>query len=275
MKVTPKINIAFEGTKLSSRQLQALLAVAETHSQNQAAGKMGISVPVLHRYIKEAEQKVGTELISSTPRGSELTGIGERIIQTYKRYDRRLVDRDRLTLACTPITQYLAFKAVENLEKGGTKVDIIIGNDELNLHYIDLELVDLAIFDDPIYIYKEKDMFPVRDVAEVVKDTLIHVFKGKDYLRYNFGAQRIGFRGLEVSGSEYAIRENTSSLDRLLNSNYSFFINRSLALMNELDLESQTDSSLYKHSIFAVKTGDGGGVELLLQELKEGKKYFF
>ncbi len=275
MKVTPKINIAFEGTMLSSRQLQALLAVAETHSQNQAAGKMGISVPVIHKYIKEAEQKVGAELTSSTPRGTVLTSIGERIVQTYKRYDKRLEERDRMTLACTPITQQLAIKAVEHLEKEGTKVDILIGNDELNLHYINLELVDLVIFDDPVYIYKEKDMFPATDVVEVVKDTLIHVFKGKDYLRYNFGAQRIGFRGLDVSGSKYTIREYSSSLDRLLSSNYSFFINRSLALMNELDLKSHTDSRLYMHTIFAVKTGEKEGLELVLHILKEGKKYFF
>jgi hypothetical protein len=185
------------------------------------------------------------------------------------------MDRNRLTLACTPITQYLAIKAVENLEKSGTKVDLIIGNDELNLHYIDLELVDLVIFDDPVHIYKEKDMFPEKDTVEVVKDTLIHVFKGKEYIRYNFGAQRIGFRGLEVSGSEYTIMENTSSLDRLLSSNYSFFVNRSLVLMNELDLEGQADSKQYIHSIFAVKTGEREGIELLIQNLKEGKKYFF
>ncbi len=269
MEILPDLRLVVDGVHISLRQIQVLIAIADTHSQNQAARVLGISVPVLHRYIKDLEQKLGMELISTTPRGTILTAHGKEILEAHKRFENRLTVRQNPAVACSPLFSDLVLKAISPLEREGYQINMLIGDDELNYYYMEMGFVDVVIFDDPIYIHKEKKDYEELEIVEVVKDTLIHVHRGKRYLRFKYGAQRIGFSNLDLQGVDYEIAGETRDYNQLLSSDNSFFINRSLALKEELDLKSHTEPKLLMHSIFAVRAGKGEELDILMNRLEQ------
>lgn len=264
MKILPDVRLIVEDVRISLRQIQVLLAIASTNSQNQAARILGISVPVLHRHIKDMEEKVGVDLISTTPRGTELTESGREIIEAYKKFENRLKVRQKSIVACSPIYSHLVLEAVSAAEREGYEIDMLIGDDELNNQYLEMGLVDVVLFDDPIYVYREREAYQKPEVVEVVKDTLIHVYHGNKYLRYKYGAQRIGFSNLDLENVNYKIVGETRDHKQLFVSGHSFFINRSLAIREGLDLESHTPSKMLIHSIFAVRIGEGEELDALI-----------
>jgi DNA-binding transcriptional LysR family regulator len=76
---------------LSSRQLRAVLAVAENRSFIAAAAALKISQPALTRTIKQIEQALGVELFSRTTRqvttthaGKEFVALAERLLSDFK-----------------------------------------------------------------------------------------------------------------------------------------------------------------------------------------------
>ena len=59
MDISVESSQVINGRKVSVRQLEALLAVQEEGSQTAAARRLGISVPVVHKYIRAVEEAVG------------------------------------------------------------------------------------------------------------------------------------------------------------------------------------------------------------------------
>ncbi|UCE37294.1 MAG: LysR family transcriptional regulator [Thermoplasmata archaeon] len=267
MNILPDIRLTIDGVNISILQLQALIAIATTRSQNKAAQTLGISVPVLHRRIKDLEEKLGIKLILGTPRGTVLSEHGNEMVNTYKRYQSRLKNRTNPCIACSPLYSHLIMEVVSPIEREGHQIDMFVGDDMLNKLYLDMGLVDIVVFDDPIYVHREKEAYEYYEVAEVVKDTLIHVNMGKKYIRYKYGAQRIGFSNLDIKGKKYKIVRETRDYNQLLKSGHSFFINRSLAKREGLDLQSQTEPSQLMHSIFALNVGKGDELDLLMRKL--------
>jgi molybdate transport repressor ModE-like protein len=267
MKIKPDVRLVVDDVPISLRQTQVLIAISSTKSQNQAARILGISVPVLHRHIKDMEQKLGMDLISTTPRGTILTESGREIIEAHKKFENRVKVRQKPIVACSPVFSHLVLQAVSAVEREGYEIDMLIGDDELNNQYLETGLVNVVVFDDPIYIYREREAYQKPEIVEIVKDTLIHVDRGNTYLRYKYGAQRIGFSNLDLENVNYKIMGETRDYKQLLNSGHSFFINRSLAMRKGLDLESHTPSKMLIHSIFAVRIGEGGELDALMHTL--------
>ncbi|UCG68701.1 MAG: LysR family transcriptional regulator [Thermoplasmata archaeon] len=252
---------------ISTRQIEVLTTIASIKSQNKAAKALGISVPVLHRHIKDLENKLGMNLISTTPQGTILTENGRKIIEEYNRFLKRTEPTQKPVVACSPLFSNLVLEAVSAAEREGYEINILIGDDELNNNYLSMGLVDVVIFDDPIFVYRMKETDQRHEIKEVVKDTLIHVNRGNKYLRYRYGAQRIGFSNLDLEGVSYEVVGETRDFMRLLKSENSFFINRSLAVREGLDLVSDTPLNLLIHSIFALRMGEGDELDVLLQQL--------
>jgi hypothetical protein len=125
-------------------------------------------------------------------------------------------------------------------------------------------LMDLVLLDDPLYAYEIEDA-QIDDIAE---DRLIHIDKGPSYMKYRYGAQRIGFRHLDSIGIKYSIDSSTRYLPALFRSNKSYFINESLALKKGLRLSSATDPKLLTYWILAIHRGEKESVAWLLRELK-------
>ncbi len=267
MKILPEVRLVVDDVPISFRQIQVLVTIASTKSQNQAARILGISVPVLHRHLKELEEKLDVDLISTTPRGTELTKDGREILEAYKKLENRLKVRQKPIVACSPIFSHLVSEAVSSVERGGYEIDMLVGDDELNNHYLNMGLVGVVVFDDPIYAYRERESYQKPEIVEIVKDTLIHVYHGKKYLRYKYGAQRIGFSNLDLEGVNYKIVGETRDYKQLIKSGHSFFINRSLAIREGLDLESHKQSKMLIHSIFAMRIGGGEELDALMHRL--------
>ncbi len=93
------------GHVVTNRQLEVLKMVAVTGSKTSAAKRLGISVPVVHRYISSIEESVGSPVTKSTPAGTVLTDEGKKIVLTYDSMELRCRDDHGFTVCCSPVTE--------------------------------------------------------------------------------------------------------------------------------------------------------------------------
>ena len=266
MEIYPQISVLIEKKRITTRQLEVLAEISKTRSQTQASKKLGISTPVLHKYIKRAEKELGFPLIFTTPTSTRLTPEAIEIVKTYKRFIRATTPHRNLAVACTPITQDLLLESLSDLEKADRIFDVYIGDDRTNLKLIDSGKVDLVFFDDPLYVYEHEGDFNYQEIAF---DTLYHIFKGNSYFKFRYGAQRIGFSHLKSKNIEYRLEGNLSGLESLLNCGMSFFINQSTVIRKRLELTSKTQVSTFNHAIIAMILVENERLCELLSEMKK------
>ncbi|MDY6866033.1 MAG: LysR family transcriptional regulator [Halobacteriota archaeon] len=272
MKIIPQISLLIGDKRLSIRQLEALSEISKTRSQTQAARILGISTPVLHRYIKRGEGELGFSLIKTTPTGSILTPEGIEIVNAYKRYLKATLPPNRdISIGCSVITQYLLLESLSSLEEDGGIFNVYIGDDETNRRLLELGELDLVIFDDPLHVYDyEGDLL----YKEIAFDTLYHVYRGKSYIKYRYGAQRIGFKHLISEGIDYRIEYNTSSVSPLLSGKLSYFINQSIVSRLDLSIKSDTSPRTFKHAIIAMILRESDELFKLVSEMKRHAEKF-
>ena len=75
MKVEARTEIVINGESVTHRQLEALDAVARLGSMSGAAKEMGVTVPVVHRYLANIESAAGEPVSKSTPSGRGKRGF--------------------------------------------------------------------------------------------------------------------------------------------------------------------------------------------------------
>ncbi|MCL1984170.1 MAG: LysR family transcriptional regulator [Methanomassiliicoccaceae archaeon] len=253
---------AMSGRKrITDRQTEVLKAVHEHGSINAAAASLGISASVAFRHIKEAERSVSETLLRSTPRGSVLTEAGKEVLGAIASAGERLSYDRRFTVACSPVTEELLMSAISSV---GTDADLVISDDEMNMRMLRKEETDLVILDDPVHVFDDDSL----QWQEIGLMGMVHVDKGSSYIRYRYGAQRIAFRQLDTIGKEYSIDSETLSLNDLLDSGKSFFIDEVLLMRKGMRLHSSTDPALLRHSILAVYRRTTPAVERLIGELQ-------
>lgn len=123
----------------------------------------------------------------------------------------------------------------------------------------------MVILDDPLYLMDVKGYGS--DVIGYMD--MVHVDRGRRYVRYRYGAQRIAFRQLDMMGVNYVVEGEMLSLDDLLGSGRSFFVDEILLLREGIKLQSHTDPRLLRHAIMAVYANESRDIDALLQELKQ------
>ncbi|HPT73761.1 MAG TPA: LysR family transcriptional regulator [Methanomassiliicoccaceae archaeon] len=246
-EIEPSVSLRVGGRHLTTRQLEVLSAIHREGSQNRAAARLGISTSVLHRYVSQMEGKVGRPLVVTSPAGSELNELGLRIAMEYEALEARMGRGTSMVVGGTIVTEELLLNALSKMDREGL-CELIISDDARNLKDFQAGMMDLMVVDDPLYLYDLEDVI----WQEVATDRLLHVDNGPKYGRFMYGAQRIGFRHLELTGSRYEVEGAYRSLSALQRSGLSFFVNESLALRKRLDLRSATDPSLLEHRINAV-----------------------
>ncbi len=265
MEIEPWPGLYVDSEKVTKHQLDILVMISRTHSQTQSARKLGISVPVLHRYIRNLEKRIGYELIITTPNGTWLTPEGKRIVREYKRYQ-KIIEQPLLpVVACTLVTQDMVLAAVSELERDGVGFNVVVSDDNHNRELAWVRGLDLVLFDDPQNVYEFEDKGEHFDIFE---DHLAHIENGNKYVKFRFGAQRIGFKYLDLNNVEYTVISNVSDVNELINSNYSYFINRSLMLNKNLKLKSSKDRNEYKHMIMALNLSERPEIFRLVDVLK-------
>lgn len=253
MEFDPELWLRIKNKKVTAHQMQILSEIAQTHSQTQAASNLGISVPVLHRHLRSLIEKLGTELIITSPNGTWLTDAGRIVLRIYNKYREMLKPEEWVTICCTPITNKLLEEALIDFETTGHKYQISVNDDSFNLKALYLGRADLVIFDDPNYAIEFEGSPDDKILTiDVFKDTLLHQHKGNQYIRYKYGAQRLGFRFLDIENKLYKILYEISNLNHLLNCGKSYFINQSVLVQKNIKLSSNSDLKMLVHPIMAV-----------------------
>lgn len=270
MEFDPELWLRIKDKKITARQLRILSELAQTHSQTRAAARLGISVPVLHRHLKSLTEKLGTELVLTTPNGTWLTNDGRLVLKIHDRFKQMLMPEQSISLYCTPITHELLIEAITDLEVEGKKYRISINDDSQNYKALYQGQADMVIFDDPNYAiefegFKDDNILTI----DIFRDTLIHQTTGLGYIRFKYGAQRLGFRFLEASQKEYIILYETSNFQHLVHSGNSFFINHSLLIRHNINLPSAEEPELFTHPIMAVSINPSEEIRNLTVLLRE------
>lgn len=131
VKVEARTEIVINGESITHRQLEALEAVSRTGSMSAAAKELGVSVPVVHKYISNIEAAAGEPAVKSTPSGSTLTPTGEAILRRFIECEARCRDDRGYTVGCSPVTSDLVTSVFSALKM--TDVELVVSDDAHNV----------------------------------------------------------------------------------------------------------------------------------------------
>lgn len=253
------------GKAVTTRQLEALLAVQDTYSQTAAARKLGISVPVLHKYISFIEEAAGEPVLMTTPAGSVLTSAGREIAETARAMSYRCDMGRDFTVCCSPVTEDIMMSVISASKI--PDVHIIVSDDSYNIRMMREGRADLAIIDDPLYLFDAEDYL----MDEIGYMGMVYVDNGPSFIRYKYGAQRVAFMYLDSIGKKYSVDSETFSISELLGSNKSFFIDEFMLTRRNLRLKSAVDPKLIRHAITAIYRDEDPRVIKLVKAVKARK----
>lgn len=262
MQIRVQNSQTINGRPVTTRQLEALLAVQETGSQTAAARKLGISVPVIHKYLSSIEEAAGAPILKTTPAGSKLTEEGQEIADVARSMDCRCERERGFTVCCSPVTEDLMMSVISSLRIPGA--NIVVSGDEYNIGMLREDRADLAIIDDPLYLF-DADEFEMDEIGYM---GMVLVDNGPSFIRYKYGAQRVAFMFLDSEDREYTIESETFSLPELLGSNKSFFVDEYLLTRKNLRLKSAVDPKMLRHAITALYRSESRNVMRVINALK-------
>ena len=261
MDISVESSQVINGRKVSVRQLEALLAVQEEGSQTAAARRLGISVPVVHKYIRAVEEAVGAPVLRTTPAGSSLTEEGERVAALARSMGHRCETERGFTVCCSPVTEDLTMSVLSSLKIQGA--NIVVSDDEYNIRMMREDRADIAIIDDPLYLFDAEEF----EMEEIGYMGMVLVDNGSSFIRYKYGAQRVAFMYLDSEDRQYTIDSETFSLPELLGSNKSFFVDEFLLTRRNIRLKSAVDPMMLRHAITAIYRKETRNVSRLIKAL--------
>ena len=81
-------------------QLRYVIAIADTHSMNEAARTLFIAQPSLSQAIRELEEEIGITVfnrsnrgVSITPEGEEFLGYARQVVEQYRLVENRYIEK--------------------------------------------------------------------------------------------------------------------------------------------------------------------------------------
>ncbi len=234
------------GKTVTNRQLEVLSAVGDHGSMTSAASDLGISVPVVHKYVSQIEEAAGIPVTVSTPLGTKLTDAGKEIVEKHIATELRCRDDRKFTVCCSPVTEDLMMSVLSTLKH--TDTDLIISDDENNLRMMKEGIANYALLDDPMYLFDAEEF----EWTEVGYMGMVMVDNGSSFIKYKYGAQRVAYMYLDSEERDYKIESVTYSLPELLGSNKSFFIDEFLLTRKGLRLKSAVDPKMLRHTINSI-----------------------
>lgn len=250
MPLTPRVVFVSEGTEITHRQLEAIAALHRAGTMTRAAKALGISTPVLYKYVKEAEEKAGASLVSSTSRGSRLTADGLDLLRRFRACELRLSDEAPLRVAGTLVSERCVLTAATALSEKGVQCRVSISDDEANLRAMDEMRADCVVLDDAMYAMERA---PEAPGSEISSDVLLHRDAGCCYDKLAFGAQRLGFRQLEQRGVQHEVARTVWEPALLDSTDHSYFVNKSLVRRGVVKASGAKEQRWSVHSIIALE----------------------
>jgi DNA-binding transcriptional LysR family regulator len=266
----PRVIFVTDGGDITHRQLEALAAVGVHGSMKRGAAALGISTPVLYKYIKETEERSGERLVRSDSRGTKLTAAGRSLIAKAEALRLRSEERGSIHVAGTLVSELCLLSAASALTQRGIDCRVTISTDEENLRMMDEMRVDCVILDDPLWaIERAEDVGGV----EVGSDVLLLRRSGKDFAQLAFGAQRLGFRHLEQGGEEFSITRRLFEPALLDRTDLSYFVNSSLVRRGILRAEGAEEQPWSVHSILAVPCSEHTDIDEFVAQARRAGIY--
>jgi len=262
MDIKAEVSLEVNGVLVTARQLEALLAVQDTGSQSAAAKRLGISAPVLNKYISAISAAAGTDVLKTTPAGSTLTVEGLEIASTARYMSLRCDANRCFTVCCSPVTEDLVLSSLSSFKTPATRV--VISDDEHSIRMMKENRADFAIIDDPLYLFDAEEF----EMEEISYMGMVMVDNGPVFMRYRYGAQRVAYMFLESSGRKYTIDGETASLQELLNSGKSFFVDEIMLDKRNIRYKSAVDPKILRHAVTAIYRRETRSVSRLLRAIK-------
>ncbi|MCL1811478.1 MAG: LysR family transcriptional regulator [Methanomassiliicoccaceae archaeon] len=262
MEISVRTEQIINGHLVTNRQLETLAAVAKTGSKTSAAKMLGISVPVVHRYISAIEEAAGSPIAVSTPAGTKLNDEGRLILETFVTTELRCSDDHGFTVCCSPVTEDLLLSVLSALKM--TDVELVISDDEHNIRMMKENLADLAVIDDPLYLF-DADEFEGTEIGYM---GMVFVDNGPSFIRYRYGAQRVAFMFLDTMDRKYTIESETFSLPELIGSKKSYFVDEFLLLRKGIRMKSAVDPRVLRHAITAIYRKEDKTINKLVKALQ-------
>ena len=266
----PRVIFVADGKEITHRQMEALATLKEKGSMKKAATSLGISTPVLHKYIHEIEQKADEQLVTTTSRGSKLTSEGLELVRKFGEYELRLRDDEHLKIAGTAVSQRCILMAASELSVSGKNCVVTISTDEVNLGLMREGRIDCVIFDDALFAM---DNAPEGDIFEVGSDMLMHRDNGPRHARLAFGAQRIAFRHLDEQEIPHEVIRTIYEPTMVDHTELSYFVNHSLVRTGVVKAAGAKDQPWSLHSIAALQCTEHPDLGAFLEEAKEAWIY--
>lgn len=264
MDVNVRTEMVIDGQTVTHRQLETLVEVGRRGSMTSAARALGISVPVVHRYIRSVEQAVGAPVTCSTPSGTSLTREGTDVVRMFQESEARVEVNRGFSVRCSPVLEDLMTSVLSSLRL--SNVELAISDDVHNSRALEEGRADLAIIDDPLYLYDLDDLG--FDADEVGYMGMVYVDNGPSFIRYKYGAQRVAFMFLDSMGREYSIDSETYSLSEMLGSTKSFFVDEFLLVRKGIRMKSAVDPKVLRHAITAVYRERSKTVDRIVRTLQ-------
>ena len=255
MDIKAEISLEVNGTLVTARQIEALLAVQDTGSQASAARRLGISAPVLNKYISAISAAAGADVLKTTPAGSALTAEGQEIAYAARTMALRCETGRGFTVCCSPVTEDLVLSAMSSSRSQESRV--VISDDENSIRMMRENRADFAIIDDPLYLFDAEEF----EMQEMVDN-------GPSFIRYRYGAQRVAYMFMESSGREYTIDGETASMQELLKSGKSFFIDEIMLSRRNIRYKSAVDPKILRHAVTAIYRKETRSVSRLLKSIR-------
>lgn len=266
----PRVIFVADGREITHRQMEALATLKNAGSMKKAAALLGISTPVLHKYVHEIEEKADESLVATTSRGSKLTPAGIELLRKFGEYELRLVDDEHLKVAGTVVSQRCILMAASELSTSGRNCIVTISTDDVNLRLVKEGRIDCVVFDDALFAM---DNAPEGDIVEIGSDMLMHRDNGPRHARLAFGAQRIAFRHLDQQEIPHEVIRTIFEPTMVDHTELSYFINHSLVRTGVVKAVGAKDQPWSLHSISALKCTDHADLGTFLEEAKEAWVY--
>jgi len=266
----PRVVFVSDGQEITHRQMEALAALNAKGSMKSAATVLGISTPVLHKYVREVEDKAGESLIVSTSKGSRLTAAGLALLKRFNAYELRLKDEPILRVAGTVVTQRCLLAAATELSDKGVACAVTISNDDANLRLMEEMRVDCVLFDDAVFAMEKAQDLPT---TEIGSDVMMLRETGTRYARLGFGAQRLSFRYLDEKDIPHEVVRTILEPSMVDRTDLSYFVNKSLVRDGLVKAAGAKDQRWSVHSIMALQCIDHGDLASFLEEAREAWLY--
>jgi molybdenum-dependent DNA-binding transcriptional regulator ModE len=268
--VKPRVVFVSDGREITHRQMEALSALLVKGSMKKAADLIGVSTPVLHKYVREIEEKADSSLVISSSKGSRLTDAGLELLKRFRAYELRLRDDSVLRVAGTVVTERCLLSAATELSDGGVPCHVTISTDEVNMRLMDEMRVDCVILDDAMFAMEKAQ--EVKS-AEIGSDMMLLKETGSRYARLGFGAQRLAYRYLDEKDIPHEVVRTIYEPTMVDRTDLSYFVNKSLVRNGIVRADGAKDQKWSIHSVVALQCSENEDIPAFLEEAREAWLY--